>query len=316
MAKVHMLTTGLKRLRRDRASAFNRLLSHKVSSMRKIITVFLCFCIASCASNLERGILHYQKQEYDQAAYYWNPLAKQGNPFAQYNVGLLWEYGFGSTQLNKAQAAEWYLLSAKQGYPMAMVKLAEYQISIGNNEPALTWLNLAARWGNETAINKLNSMGSPVPQPDLLQQQLAVQQRRQQEKEDMVAGLLVIGAILGAAAAGSNSNTSHLSDYPTSSYSKPTTTTSTNSYSQSIATTSTHDKSCSSDYSCGIGHSCVKKPFSSTGVCLKAVDSYGLPTYKMPDSDSINIKTEGSCMFNTDCPIGFRCDSTLKACVK
>jgi len=274
--------------------------------MRKILTIFLCFFIASCATNLERGNAHYQKQEYDQAAFYWNPLAKQGNPFAQYNVGLLWEYGFGSTQMNKAQAAEWYLLSAKQGYPMAMVKLAEYQISIGNNEPALTWLNLAARWGNQIAINKLNSMGSPVPQPDLLrQQQLAEQRRRQQESENMAAGLIAIGAILGAAAAGSNSNTSYPSYYPTDTYSQPTTT-----------TTSTHDNSCSSDYSCGIGYSCVKKPFSSTGICLKAVDSYGTPTYKMPDSNSINIKTEGSCMFNTDCPIGFRCDNTLKACVK
>ena len=281
--------------------------------MRKTLVLFLCFCIVACATNLDRGNAHYQKQEYDQAAYYWNPLAKQGNPFAQYNVGLLWEYGFGSTAKNRAQAAEWYLLSAKQGFPMAMVKLAEYQISIGSNDPALTWLNLAARWGNQIAVNKLNSMGRPVPQADLLQQQMAAERRKQKENEDLAAGLIAIGAIIGAAAAGSSTGKSYPSYYPTNSYSPTTKKT----YNPVTPTTIyTQDNSCSSDYSCGIGYSCVKKPFSSTGVCLKSVDSYGTPTYKMPDPNSIEIKTEGSCTFTTDCPIGFRCDSTLKACVK
>ena len=268
--------------------------------MNKALTILLCFCITACTTNLERGNSHYQKNEYNKAAHYWNPLAKQGNHFAQYNVGLLWEYGLGGTQMNKAEAAEWYLLSAKQGFPMAMVKLAEYQISINNEKPALTWLNLAARWGNEIAINRLNSMESAVPQPDLIRQQ---QQKTNQEKEDIAAGLIAIGAILGTAIAASNSKTSYPSYYPTNTYSQPT-------------TTSTYDNSCSSDFSCNTGYSCIKKPFSSKGICLKAVDSYGTPTYKMPDSNSINIKTKGSCMFNTDCPVSFRCDSILKACVK
>lgn len=178
--------------------------------MRKLFILFLCFGVVSCATNFERGNTHYQKKEYDQAAYYWNPLAKQGNPYAQYNVGLLWEYGFGSTSLNKAQAAEWYLLSAKQGYAMAMVKLAEYQISIGSKKPALTWLNLAARWGNDIAIKKLRSMGEPVPRADLLDQQIVANQRKQKENEDLAAGLLMMGTIIGAANSGSSQ-----SYYPT-----------------------------------------------------------------------------------------------------
>jgi hypothetical protein len=276
--------------------------------MKKTLIIFISLVMLGCASNLERGVAHYQKQEYDQAAYYWNPLANQGNPIAQYNLGLLWEYGFGSTPQNKAQAAEWYLLSAKQGMPIAMVKLAEYQISIGSHEHALTWLNLAARWGNEIAINKLRAMEKPVLHADLLEQQIAENQRKQRENEDLAVGLIAIGAIIGAAAVGSNS--SHT--YPT----YPSTYSSTNPENTYTPTTYIHDNSCTSDYSCGIGYSCVKKPFSSSGVCLKSVESNGIPTYKSPDSNSIGIKAEGGCMFNTDCPIGFRCDSTLKACVK
>lgn len=32
---------------------------------------------------------------------------------------------------------------------------------------------------------------------------------------------------------------------------------------------------CSSDFSCGIGQTCVKRNFSSTGVCMKKVNEYG-----------------------------------------
>ena len=75
---------------------------------------------------------------------------------------------------------------------------------------------------------------------------------------------------------------------------------------------------CSSDFDCGIGHSCVKKAYSSEGVCMKNVDEYGTPQYNMPSLDSIgpNMNSDGECTFSTDCPIGFRCDSTYKVCVK
>jgi len=73
---------------------------------------------------------------------------------------------------------------------------------------------------------------------------------------------------------------------------------------------------CSSDFSCGSGNVCVKAPFESTGTCMKSVDSHGLPTHNAPRADSINVNTEGQCKFDTDCAIGFRCDSKYKACVK
>ncbi|MBL1258983.1 MAG: hypothetical protein COB33_000445 [Thiotrichaceae bacterium] len=75
---------------------------------------------------------------------------------------------------------------------------------------------------------------------------------------------------------------------------------------------------CSSDYSCRAGYSCVKAPSKSRGVCMKPVDEYGTRKYKQPDEGSIgpNFDLDGQCGFNTDCPIGFRCDRRLKACIK
>ena len=75
---------------------------------------------------------------------------------------------------------------------------------------------------------------------------------------------------------------------------------------------------CSSDFDCGVGASCVKEVFSSEGVCMKNVNEYATPQYNMPSTNSIgvNMNSDGECSFSTDCPIGFRCDSTYKVCVK
>jgi hypothetical protein len=75
---------------------------------------------------------------------------------------------------------------------------------------------------------------------------------------------------------------------------------------------------CSSDFDCGIGYKCVKPPFESYGTCMKKVDEYGLPTLDLPSLDSVgpNMNISGDCDFDTDCPIGFRCDRKYKACVR
>jgi hypothetical protein len=81
---------------------------------------------------------------------------------------------------------------------------------------------------------------------------------------------------------------------------------------------SSNSWACSSDFSCGIGYKCVKAPLQSSGVCMKTVDEYGTRQYNLPDPNSVgpNMNLGGQCDFNTDCPIGFRCDRRLKACIK
>jgi hypothetical protein len=74
---------------------------------------------------------------------------------------------------------------------------------------------------------------------------------------------------------------------------------------------------CSSDFSCRNGEVCVKEPYKSRGTCMTAVNEYGTKTYQQPRSSSVfSGDSEGQCRFTTDCPIGFKCDRRLKACVK
>lgn len=75
---------------------------------------------------------------------------------------------------------------------------------------------------------------------------------------------------------------------------------------------------CSSDFSCGAGHVCIKANYSSTGYCAQEVDEYGVPTFSLPDPDSVipNIPSSGDCQFATDCPPGFTCETASGACLR
>jgi len=92
----------------------------------------------------------------------------------------------------------------------------------------------------------------------------------------------------------------------------------TNSNNTSSNPTTTYQISgCSSDYSCGIGFKCVKEQFTSNGVCMKAVNEYGTQSYSSPNPNSIGVNLDDhQCTSDTDCPIGFRCDSKYKTCIK
>lgn len=262
--------------------------------------------LSGCANHLQLGVDAYNKGNYDIAAKHWNPLAKQGNPYAEYNIGLLWENGLGSTNKNINEASQWYARSAQRGYVPAMVRLALIQKNNGLEEPALSWFNLAARWGNSEAISNLRSWGKPVPQPDLL----AAQNKRNAIAQQQAAMALSNAAYNIGCALGGGSCSGSQTSYPTPSYS--------NSYNSTKNNSVYTDKQCTSDFSCGIGHTCVKAPLKSTGICMKSVNQYGTRQYNTPNTDSIgvNLNLDGQCSFNTDCPVGFRCDSKLKACVK
>ncbi len=76
---------------------------------------------------------------------------------------------------------------------------------------------------------------------------------------------------------------------------------------------------CASDFECGVGNKCIKGPLQGQGQCLTPVNKFGLPQPNvMPDPNSIkiNTKAKGSCDFDTQCGVGFRCDQTLKVCVQ
>ena len=130
-----------------------------------------------------------------------------------------------------------------------MVRLARIQKENGYEEAAISWFNMAARWGNTDAIHELQSWDKPVPPTDLL----AAQQYR-----DAISRQAAINALgdaayqLGKAVGGGGSGGA------TSSYS-PTSTFTPSSFESSTQSTN-NESGCTSDYSCGVGYKCVKAP--------------------------------------------------------
>ncbi len=272
--------------------------SYKWSWCSITLCVFtIMIFLSGCASqNINLGVNAYNQGNYDLAAKYWNPLAKEGNYIAQYNLGLLWEQGLGRTPLNKAEASQWFLLSSQQGYVPAMVRLAKLQKEKGYEDAAISWFNLAARWGDTDAIRELQNWGKPVPTADLLlDQKYRDAIAKQKAAEAWGNAAYQIGRALGGGGSGES----------TSSYSP--TSTFTPSSSGNVNQSTNNDVECTSDYDCGIGYKCVKAPLKSRGVCMKSVDEHGLKQYNLPDSNSIgpNLDLDGDCTFDTDCPIGF-----------
>jgi len=89
------------------------------------------------------------------------PLAKQGDVNAQYNLGTIYQYGQGVTR-NHQTAVKWYTLAAEQGDTYAQSNLGSmYQFGQGvtqNDKTAVKWYTLAAEQGNVIAQGKLGVM--------------------------------------------------------------------------------------------------------------------------------------------------------------
>lgn len=296
-------------------------MSSITASRATLLLVFLT--ITGCADLVQIGKGAFDRGQYDQAAAIWNGPAQAGNPYAQYNLGLLWDGGLGSTPKNAAEASHWYLRSAQQGYTPAMVRLARIQIELGYQEAAKSWLVLAARWGNGDAGYTLASLGEPIPQADLLaQQQYEEEVEEEAEADAIIDALTSVAPTLGCALAGGTCGASPPSSAPSYQRSEPRASSpprSVQTYRPDPSTPAVLDeKQCTSDYSCGIGFTCVKAPMMGNGVCMKSVNEYGTQQYNLPHSESIgpNMDLDGECQFDTQCPVGFRCDTKFKACVK
>lgn len=185
---------------------FNKQIRNK--SISRIAGILVIFILAGCATPNQLGMNAYDKGDYDLAAKHWNLAVKDGDMSAQYNLGLLWENGYGSTPKNTGQASRWYIKSAKQGFTPAMVRLGVLQKKAKLETAALSWLNLAARLGDMRAGLVLKSWGEPVPSPDLLaEKRKKITARKQRESAKLQESMAVLGALVMGVAKGLSGET-------------------------------------------------------------------------------------------------------------
>jgi uncharacterized protein len=106
------------------------------------------------AGPLEDGLVAAEHRDYATEIRLWGPLAEQGNPDAQYNLGVAYQYGHGVTR-DYAAAASWFRKATNQGLAGAQLSLGVlYEKGVGVPQDfatAVSWYRKAAEQGNTVA---------------------------------------------------------------------------------------------------------------------------------------------------------------------
>jgi TPR repeat protein len=136
--------------------------------VRRHLPVLLLLLLVSTVlrADFEAGLNAYNAGDYATALKEWQPLADQGAPHAQYNLGLMYARGQGVRQ-DFSKAADYYRKSAEQG-----IVEAEYNLGVlysnGEGVPkdeseASKWFLKAAQQGDLNAANSLGNIYDEGP---------------------------------------------------------------------------------------------------------------------------------------------------------
>jgi uncharacterized protein len=125
---------------------------------------------SATAGQLEDGQTAFGRGNYAEAMRLWRPLADEGNAQAQYDLGFLYDTGFGVPK-DYAQAFAWSMKAAEQGDEEAQYQVAtRYEHGDGipqNFALAAAWLRKSAEQGDPLSQDRLASYyvkGLGVPQ--------------------------------------------------------------------------------------------------------------------------------------------------------
>lgn len=106
------------------------------------------------AQDYKAGNAAIDRGDYATAFKHMRPLAEQGDAYAQYWLGALYDFGQGVPQ-DDAEAVKWYRKAAEQGHKMARVQLG-LMYRYGRGVPkdyakAAKWYRRAAKQGDRRA---------------------------------------------------------------------------------------------------------------------------------------------------------------------
>jgi TPR repeat protein len=109
-------------------------------------------------AQIRNGQVAFNSQNYAKALEIWRPLAVRGVPAAQYNLGFMYESGWGVSR-NDQEAAGWYQFAADQGHAKAQFNLGRlYMEGRGvdkNKGLGLYWIQNASDGDDERAVDYL-----------------------------------------------------------------------------------------------------------------------------------------------------------------
>ena len=138
---------------------------------------------AARADAYDSGMDAYQAGDYAQALHRWQVLAEQGNAQALYNLGFIYEFGYGVTA-SDTQAFSHYLHAAQQGHTQAQQTVAwMYARGKGTESDrtqATRWNDIAAH-ADEPAITPRHQ----AVEPGIILEELLTELQRAASRYDL-----------------------------------------------------------------------------------------------------------------------------------
>lgn len=112
------------------------------------VLLLMLVTAAPVAADMTAGLEAFKQGDYAAALAEWQPLAKQGDPAAQFNLGILYRRGLGVAADN-GQAIGWFERAGVRGHTTAQYNLGLiYEQGIGvpaDRAAALRWYRRAAK---------------------------------------------------------------------------------------------------------------------------------------------------------------------------
>lgn len=139
------------------------------STRRSVAAAIAALTVGGTAgADFHAGVEAYHRGDYERAMELWLPLAEEGRPEAQANVGTLYWRGLGTDQ-DFERALHWFRHAANQGSAIAQDSLGQmYYRGEGvprDGEKAVRWIRRAALQGDapsQLRLGGLYSEGSGV----------------------------------------------------------------------------------------------------------------------------------------------------------
>ncbi len=253
----------------------------------------------SMAKDVEKGLSILKKS------------SESNNGFSDYLLGVVYHEGAGVPR-DLDTAKHYYIRSFDKGYSAAKYQLSkikqdtEQMKAYNDNQfskDRTTQINESSKLPSQEMQKILNSTGNVLGEILLTAAKVAI-----------IGAVIVLGSYANAQASrqqyygNPNLQATFSNKTPSSSVDNVS----------NWSSTKQNETGCTSDFSCGTGERCVKAPLQSAGVCMKTVSGLGVQTYENHKTGSVgpNMNLNGECSFDTDCPIGFRCNNKFKSCVK
>jgi hypothetical protein len=110
------------------------------------------------ATDFADGVAAYHAEDYENAFEVWLPLAEEGDNAAQYNVGILYQFGLGVVQ-DVQKAVDWYQKSSEAGFADATAHMGDLYakgfFGVPDDASAIIWYERASKQGHAEAATKL-----------------------------------------------------------------------------------------------------------------------------------------------------------------